>query len=213
MKKTYLLSSIFILTILLSSVAYAEVTSTTTTLSDLRQKILDAKQRVAEEKDSIIAKISSSTEGVRIIRQEIKDAVEARIGKRLAGQKMKVAEVFEKAIQNLKDLILRIESRMTKMESGGIDISASKVLLETAKAKLALSETELANLENMLTNEIPTATSTKNIERKDKLAKIKAQSEKTKISIKVTHKSIVDVIESLKAGFLKEKKATSTSNL
>jgi hypothetical protein len=98
------------------------------------------------------------------------------------------------------------------MALNNINVSSSTALLDIAKTKVTLAETELTNLENLLAQDIPvTGTSTsKNAERKAILKQINTQSEKTKTAIKAAHKSIVDVIVSLKPGQLKEKKATST---
>ena len=62
--------------------------------------------------------------------------VEIKINKKLDEQKLKVVNVFEKSIQNLKDSIVRIESRISKMESENTNISPSKSLLDKAKIKL-----------------------------------------------------------------------------
>lgn len=212
MKKTKLLISLFILTILLSGVANAEISTTSTKIDVLKQKVEEARQTILNEKARIKAEVASTTNNIKNIREELKNAVEIRIGKKLDEKKLQVANVFEKTIENLKSLITRVESRILKMEGNNLDISASKTLLETSKTKLALAETELANLENILSQNIPSvSTSTiKNSERKAILQNIKNQSEKTKTAIKTAHKSIVDVVESLKAGLLKEKKSTTT---
>ena len=209
--KKYFLSS-FILTILLSGVVYADTSSTNTNkIGEIRQKITDVKQQAAEQRNEIKAKIASTTAELKVLKQELKDAIEIKIGKKLDLQKIKVARPFEQAIQNLKDLVLRVESRISKMESNNIDTSSAKTLLETAKTNMALAETELTNLENLLAQNIPTATSTnQNNLRKTILQKIKTESDKTKKLIKKAHASIIDVINSLKPGLMKEKNATSS---
>jgi len=207
--KKYLVFPI-VLTVLLSGVASAEVSSSgPSRINDVKQKITDIKQQANQEKENIKARVASTTANIM---QEFKSAAEIRIGKKLDQQKTKVSDTFEKAIQNLKDLVSRAESRMAKMEASNINTSAQKILLQTANTKISLAETELANLENLLAQNIPTATSTKISERKILLQSIKAQSDKTKNTIKVAHQSIVDVINSLKPGQSKEKNSTSTQN-
>jgi hypothetical protein len=213
--KKYLISSI-VLAILLSGVASAEGYSTSTNrIDEIKQKITDIKQKAAQEREGIKTELASTTEKLKDLRDEKRSELEMRIGKKLDQQKLKITNAFEMAIRNLKDLVSRIESRITKMEANGINASSSKILLDTAKAKVVLADTELTNLGNLIVQNIPTATSTKNAERKAILQSIKAQSEKTKAAIKVAHKSIVDVINSLKPGQMKEKdkRATSTKEV
>jgi len=206
MKKLYTLLSVFILIFLLSGTANAEASQARIDkINEIKQKIVDVKQKAAENRERIKAANASSTPKLK---QELKNAAEIRIGKKLDEKKIKVADVFEKSIQNLKDLILRTESRISKIEAENINVSSSKKLLETTKTKLALAETELASLENLLVIDLSTTTVSSS-DRKTALNKIKLQSEKTKSAIKTTHKSIVDVISSLKTGLLK-KVSTST---
>lgn len=200
------------MTILFSGTACAEGTSTVNKIGALKQKIADVKQAVAEEKDKIKAQIASTTANIKNIRQELKTAIEIRIGKRLDVQKLKITNVFESAIQNLKDLNARIESRIAKIEASGIDVSSSKNLLDIAKTKVTLADTELTNLANLLAQDIPAVSTSTEIkaERKTMLQSIKTQSEKTKAAIKTARASIIDVINSMKKGMLKEKNSTST---
>jgi len=211
--KKYLLSSIVLATIL-SGIALADVPTSSgiDKISELKQKITDIKQQTVNARAKIKAELSSTTENLKNVRQELKSLAEIRINKKLDDQKNKVADVFEKAIQNLKDLISKIESRLSKMVVNNVDVSSSNSLLDNAKNKVTLAETELTNLENLLTQDIPAAsTSTKNTERKTILKNIKTQSEKTKSAIKLAHKSIVNVIASLKVGLMKKSESSSKS--
>jgi len=201
MKKIYLLSSVFILTLLLSGITYAEVTSTgTRDISELKQKVTYIKQQALEDRIKIKTNIASTTANVIDIKQDLKSAAEIRIGKKLDEQKIKITDNFEKTIKNLEDLDLRIDSRISKMESENIDASTSKSSLEITKTKLALAETELKNLEISLAEDIPpvSTSSSQNEKRKVVLNNIKLQSEKTKMSIMAVHDSMVNVVHSLR---------------
>lgn len=210
--KKYLLSSI-ILTVLLSGIASAEIAATgANRVNEIKQKITDIKQKAAEEKAVIKARMASTTADIKNLRNDLKDAIEIKIGKKLDAQKIKIANEFEMAIKNLNNLIAKTESRISKMQTNNIDVSAAKILLETAKTKVALAQTEVTNLENLLTQNIPAATSTSQIgARKTALQSIRTQSDKTKTAIKTTQKAIIDVINSLKPGLNKQHKSTSTS--
>lgn len=214
MRKTYLLSSVIVLTLFIAGTVFAEVsTSSVNRINEIKQKIIDVKQQSAENKARIKAEIASTTNAIKDIKQELKSAAEIRIGKKLDVQKNKVADAFEKSIQNLKDLMTRVGSRITKMQINNINVSASQILLDMAKTKITLAETELKNLENMLAQNVPNAsTSTlQNKTRKALLNGIKLQSDKTKSAIKTAHSSIVKVISSLKPG-QNEAISSSTNN-
>ncbi len=222
MKKLHLLSSLMFLTLLLSGSAFAEtVPSLDNKISNLKQKISDIKENVLIEKNAIQLKsnevknnlkekLSSTTARLIEKKQELRTAAEIRVGKKLDEKKNNIADAFEKSIQNIKDLVSRVESRIIKMESSSINASSSRVLLDIAKTKLSIAETSLTDLELLLAQDIPTATSTKNDSRKITLQNIKKLSEKTKSEIKIAHKAIVDVVNSLKPGQFKEKNSTST---
>ena len=197
--KKYLLPSIMLTSLLFSGIAFAEVSSSTKNkINETRQKIEDIKQKAQED--------------INKIKSELKNAIEIKIGKKLDEQKIKIADQFEKTMQTLNDLVVRIESRIAKMDAISTDTSIPKALLVTAKTNVSLAATELTNLENLLAQNIPAvSTSTvKNTERKLVLKKINLQSEKTKTAIKTARASIIKVVESLKIGQLKEKNSTST---
>lgn len=213
MKKNYLLFPIFVLTLFTYSIVFAEVSTTSQNKSiEARKEMVDQKQKALEERAEVKAKIASTTERLKEKREELKSAAELRIGKKLEERKAKIAEAFEKALENLKSLIEKTGSRISKMEAESINVAEAKLLLETAKAKFAIAETGLTNLENLLTNDVP-ANSTgteRNAERKNILRSLNTQSEKTKAAIKATHKATVDVINSLKRGLMKNKNSSST---
>jgi len=211
MKKYFLYSIVII--ICLTKITSAEVASNKTNdIVDIKQTITNIKQQATEEKNKIKAELASTTAEIKKVTQELKNEIEIKIGKKLDDQKIKIADVFEKTILNLKDLIARTESRISKMELDNIDVSSIRTLLETAKTKVSLAETELTNLENLLAQDIPTvSTSTiKNKERNVVLKNIKLQSEKTKSAIKAGHESIINVINSLKVGLMKKENSTSS---
>jgi exonuclease VII small subunit len=210
MKKVCTLFMTLILTISLSGVAEAQ-NSSSTNRSEVKQKITDIRQQAAEEKAQIKAEIASTTANAKNLRQELKDAVEIKIGKKLDAQKLKIANEFENAINNLQSLVTRIESRIAKMNADGTDTTKANLLLETAKTKITLATTEVTNLENILAQQMPSSTSTSQVsQRKAILKTINAESNKTKLAIKTAQKAIIGVVNSLKPGLQKTKSSTST---
>ena len=228
MKKINLVFSVFILMLLLSNVAFAETSPTSTRkIEDLKEKMLELKERAGEKRAEVKeradekrieakAKLASTTERMKERKSELKDKIEIKIGKKLDERKLKIAKEFEKSLLILKNLLARTESRIMKMESENINASSSRALLEVAKSKLSLAETELTNFENALAVEIPASTSTdatRKSERKALLKNLNSQAKEVKSSIKVAHKSIVEVIASLKRGLMKKDRSTSTPEI
>jgi exonuclease VII small subunit len=211
--KKILLSSI-VLTVLLSGIASAQTASTAVSrINEIKQTITNIKQKAAEEKAQIKAQIASTTADIKNAKQELKDAIEIKIGKKLDAQKIKIANEFENTIKQLQSLVTRIESRIAKMDASGINTTTAKALLETAKTKITLANTEVTNLENVLAQQIPASTSTSSISQRVIILKsIKTQSEKTKAAIKVARKAVIDVVNSLKPGLQKTKNSTSTES-
>lgn len=174
-------------------------------LGEIKQQREDLKNKIGLEKENIKKERASTTEDIKNKRQEIKSEIEKRIGKKLDEKRTNIANRFEEAIKNLNNLVTRIETRITKVEGKNTVTTSTKDLLASAKLNIILAENELTILENKLAE--PIATSTK----KAYLASVKVQSDKTKESIKIAHESIVNTIESLKPGLLKDKiRATST---
>ena len=175
-------------------------------LGEIKQQREELKNKIEIEKENIKRERASTTEDIKNKRQEIKSEIEQRIGKKLDEKRTNIANRFEEAIKNLNNLVTRIETKITKIDGNTTVSSSTKVLLETAKTNVILAENELKILENKLAETVATST------KKAYLASIKIQSEKTKETIKTAHESIVDTIESLKPGLLKDKiRATSTN--
>ena len=213
MKKAYLLSSIFILALFFSNITYVRASSTSTNkINAIKQKIIDIKQQAVEEKGKAAAEIASTTTNLKNAKQELKSAVEIKIGKKLTSQKLEVANGFEDAIKSLQDLVPRIESRIAKMASSGIDATQAKTNLDAIKIKINSAETETTNLENALAEQIPaTGTNSTQIKQRNSILKnIEVQSEKTKTAISKARKMIIDALNSLEFGMGKIKTSTST---
>lgn len=203
-----LLITVFSLNLIFFGVANAQ-NATAAKINAIKQEVNTLKQTATENRNEIKNQIASSTKEVKNLKQELRSAAEIRINKKLTDQKIKISDSFEKAIQNEKNLIERIDSRISKMQAENIDTASSSALLDLAKTKMVSAEIELKNFENILSENIPSATSTQLTTRKTLLENIRNESEKTKTLIKEIHSMIIDTISSLKKGLL-EKNSTST---
>ncbi len=169
MKKIKIVSSVLALSMLVSGVAFAQGNSNGNASKGNSGKGEEMRSKMAEMMKDKLAKVD--------------------------GKRMGVAREFEVAIRNLNSLSARVESRIVKMEASGANMSASRILLTTAKANIVLAQTEVTNLENLLV-----ATSTSTSTKKAILASVKAEVKKAREAVKTAHKSLVQVIVSLKPG-------------
>ncbi len=172
----------------MSGVVLAEGSSTRATSS------IKERQEMREEK------MASSAEKMRE-----KMASTTQMLKKLDKERLKVLNNYVEALINLKSLSVRIQSRINKFESKGINASSSQLLLNIANAKIVIVQNDLTGLQNVLAS--TTATTT----RKMMLESIKAQASTTKADIKIARKALVDAINSLKPGAEKEKMASSSA--
>jgi hypothetical protein len=102
---------------------------------------------------------------------------------------------FEAGINRLNILADRIESRITKIEAEGIEMTESRELLESARAKISLAS------ELMLKIELSTEA---NYEDKSEITSvfrnIQNQIQETRRSIISAHSALVDVVVNIKPG-------------
>lgn len=122
-------------------------------------------------------------------------AVDAKAAKkmRLQNAVAGLEQSLETRIMNLEGLALRIQTRITKIQSGGKDMSAASAKLAEAQAAIAAARTELANLKKANVAMIASA------KPATAFASIKAKTAKNVvIKIKAAHKALVDAIVIMK---------------
>ncbi len=207
MKKIISIIILSVIIIPVAGLAETSIVQTKNKLEEIKQQREELKNKIKIEKENFRKEISSTTQNIENKREKVENQIEKKIGKKLDEKRTSIANKFEEAIKNLKDLLLRIENKIAKIEERNTVATSTIELLINSKENIIIAEKELTTLENKLAETISTST------KKTYLSDIKIQSDKTKETIKTTHKSIIDIIESLKPGLLKgEVKATSTSN-
>ncbi len=169
MKKIKVVSSVLALSMLVSGVAFAQGNGNGNASKGNSGKGEEMRAKVAETMKDKLAKVDA--------------------------KRMGVAREFEVAIRNLNSLSARVESRIVRLEAQGANMSASRILLTTAKANIVLAQNEVTNLENLLV-----ATSTSTSTKKSIMAGIRAEAKQAREAVKTAHKSLVQVIVSLKPG-------------
>jgi len=112
----------------------------------------------------------------------------------IMGQRLgNLEQMFELRLNWLENITGRLESRMTKLTEGGVDVSEARTKLATAKTALAAARDQIAGLmdqvEAALTSDTPLQ-SFKTVKNN-----IKGLSDE----IKAVHRQLIEVITSLKA--------------
>jgi hypothetical protein len=193
MKNKLLLSMVVIVLCVLPAVSFSETGTTAEKKSTFGEKMEarknSVKNSVEERRQNAVNKIIERV-------NKFADIIIAR---------------YEAAIDRLGSLADRIESRITKIEAGGINESEAKELLTAAKTKIETAKISVANIASTTTN---TSFGTTTATVKEDFEIIKTLMEKAKSDIKTAHAALIDVVNSLKPGDnkLKNSVATTTEN-
>jgi peptidoglycan hydrolase CwlO-like protein len=160
--------------------------STTARINDRREKITlstaEREKRIEEAK----ARIASSTKA-RIERQN-KKAVEV-----FKTQSEKITANYIRTINNLKDVIDKIQSRIDKLTVQGLDMTTASTTLATAQSKITDAQKSLTDLQTYISQQTVSAQNRQSI-----LATIKTQGEIVKNKIKDAHGFLIQLLASIK---------------
>jgi DNA-directed RNA polymerase subunit L len=186
MKK--ILTTAIAISLLSSGITFADTSSSTSqTPNNFGEKIKKVIDNASERKDKVEQKIK-------------------KIEKKIETVQEKFLNNFDVAIQNLDKLSSKTGDLIQKMTDAGKDISLANTLFASSTLEIVNAKTEYSSLQNLVSQ---TATSTVK-SKKNLLISVKTQSEKTKIAIKTAHADMVNVIQSLKDSFEKDRNASST---
>ncbi|MDD2935135.1 MAG: hypothetical protein PHX25_01540 [Candidatus Pacebacteria bacterium] len=226
MKKiiTSLLVMTFVMSLGITVFAEENATSTTTSTNAIRkqnmievekrktirdtyqQKLNELKERYRENKDQLkstttnasTTNASTTTRDLNRQKQEekrnlIQQRLTAQLKERVRIQNEKIVARFENVIEKLTEIKAKITERITTMEERGIDMTKSKELLNLVQPKIDAAKTAIQNmtagLATILNSENP----------KEAYEKAKELANTAKTAIQEAHKSLIDVIASIKA--------------
>ncbi|KKP56434.1 MAG: hypothetical protein UR80_C0003G0012 [Parcubacteria group bacterium GW2011_GWB1_35_5] len=176
---------------------------------EMEQNREEIKNRVEERKEGLKNKIEERREELKQNleqkREEIKNRVEERrqnttdqITERVNKFISKIIERFSTAANRLDILVIRIESRIEKIEARDIDVTEANDLLVIAKTKIETAKTSISLI--ALPEIIDPAASTTASAIKEAFETTKTQIEQAKKDLKAAHAALVEVIKSLKPG-------------
>jgi len=188
---------------------------------EVEQKREEIKNRVGEEKEVLKNRIEERREELKQNleqkREEIKNRVEERrqnatdqITERVNKFISKIIERFSTAVNRLDILVIRIESRIEKIEARDIDVTEANDLLVIAKNKIETAKTSISLI--ALPEIIDPAASTTASAIKEAFETTKTQIEQAKKDLKAAHTALVEVIKSLKPGDNKLREAQESDN-
>lgn len=152
-----------------------------------------------EKRETIRDQVEAKKEAVQNQMEERRSNALDKIKERVSDLMAKVIKRFEAAVERLEKLSDRIESRIKKMEAGGIDVIKAKELLATANLKIEVAKASVAGITLPLTNTVSGTSSTTALV-KEKYSLLRTQIAEAKEDIKAAHAALVDVIRNLKPG-------------
>ncbi|MCI0542135.1 hypothetical protein L0Y69_00050 [bacterium] len=126
----------------------------------------------------------------------------------------RVLHRLDAGVERLMKLSMRIESRITKLEAEGVDVSKAKTSLADAKVKIEAAKTAVANAKTVVEGilaALPTemGTTTPNPVASS-LKQARESIGKAIEALKAAHKALVVTITEIKKGKNMMKKATTT---
>jgi hypothetical protein len=163
------------------------------------------KDRISEKKDEVKSKIEEK-------RGEVQDKIKARVDEFTK----KVIERYEAALDRLVNLAARIDSRIAKFEAEGTNQAKAKELMVTAKAKIEIAKTSIANIKAGIyatstastTSVTASSTATTTPSLKPGFDRLRLVMQKAKTDLKAAHAALVEVVKNIKPG--RNKTATTT---
>lgn len=183
----------------------AKLTATTTASTTIKTKHDDKKGTSAlKDRGAKGTTTATNTKKVKLVELKAKLDIkkQEQVKKRIAHK----YSVYEKAINRIEDLSIRVDSRIAKFEAAGADVSLAKVRNATAKTKIAEARTLLATIKVEADAAVASSTPQKAIPNVIK------PFAKAKESIKAAHAAVVNAIKVLKGTKVKtEGTATSTA--
>ncbi len=157
----------------------AEVRTGTTTSRENKMKTL--KERMNAQRENLQEKIN-----VR------KDEAENRIKGRFSDFFGKVIERFNATADRLDKIVLRIESRLIKLESEGANETRARSLLADAKVKLNTAKLSIANI-----SVTASSTVSANTTLKTAYPAVKSAVEKAKKDLRATQDALTEVVKTM----------------
>ncbi|MBU3969103.1 hypothetical protein KJ991_02755 [Patescibacteria group bacterium] len=131
-------------------------------------------------------------------REEVKQKLAESSIKRINAYTERIVNRFYAALERFVILSDRAESRIQKIEEGGILLNDAKTLLQKTREEISLTETKIGEMPLKI-DEIVASENPKEM-FKDSKEIFKATNE----SIKAVHKSLVEIIKSIKSAVEKE---------
>lgn len=128
-----------------------------------------------------------------------------RLLERVKREGEKIVERFDESIKRLENSYEKISEKISKFEKKGVSVTETKALLAIAKSKIDIAKSDVDVLAKAINDGIGSQN------RKDYYALIKNLSNKAKDSIKNAQRALSDTINSLKPGFNKNDKHSSST--
>jgi len=126
-------------------------------------------------------------------KQDVRERLINKQRERVSAQIEKMVSRFEKVLEKIDGAKDRVKSRIEKMEEKGIDMTKPKALLVEVPIKIDEAKKSIEQMSEALKVALNSET------LREAFGEIRGLVSETKESIKIAHKSLVDVIISIKA--------------
>ncbi|MFH0804027.1 MAG: hypothetical protein V1896_00275 [Candidatus Zambryskibacteria bacterium] len=199
-KNKSLLILVIVSLLILPGLSFAQSTASGNTESEdggKAKEVRTIKDEIENKKQILRQEMASRTDAIKSSVQERRQNAVDKVIERINQFVSNIIKRYDAATNRLEILADRIDSRITKIESGNIDVSKAKELLTVARAKIEIAKAGVNDIASTTSN--TTFGSTTATVKKD-FEVIKIQIEKAKEDIRVAHAALIDVVENLKPG-------------
>lgn len=161
-----------------------------------------------EKREEIKTRVDSMREKA----EERKMQLEEKAKRRIAAMAKEVAHRFNNAVERLKDLEARIQSRITKLTAKGFDLHEAQTKLDAAHTLIVKASDDVAGLPAKIDALFATATSTRGL--REGWGGLKTIFDTAKEDLKAAHAALVEAIKAIKrsGGVSGEHNASSTKD-
>lgn len=176
------------------------------TVQDLKAAMPGAGERrdvVKQFKEDRGAIMENRREDMQDLRQKMKEKVRQHAGL--------IRERFSNAIRHLNQIMARVETRIEKMKSSGVDVSSVESLQIKAEVAIDTAESDIAAVRTYI--ESVTDTSDRSVVRTELQAKVTTARESIRAAhtaVRAVVKSLVDLSKSIKPSATIEAEASVT---
>ncbi|MBU4480408.1 hypothetical protein KKG48_03130 [Patescibacteria group bacterium] len=164
-----------------------------TKLQIFQNKKEESVEKINEKKEQLQERKEEKLQQIQEKRELRKEKLDEKLKERITKIANSIVSRFEKTLEKLVAVKNKVQTRIGEMEGKGFDMTEAKSLMEKVPVKIQEAQQKIENMKNAFNSASDSENPGEAFTSAKEVANI------AKEGIKEAHKSIVDVIESIKA--------------